>query len=103
MAMSLSGCVHTSVTQFGSGAPMKPSYVVYKGWEHNFILGLLGPSVFGSASVNISNVCPTGNGLVMHRQNVADQLLAAVTFFIYTPSTVKIFCNRVAPPAYQGT
>lgn len=76
---------HTTI--FGAGVPVQGA-PTYHEWQHHFIYGLVGASV-----VDVYRICPSGNATVFNKINFGNFLVAGLTFGLYTPTVVKIYCS----------
>ena len=87
-AVALTGCASVTITP--NGEQKLTSEPTYESSEAFYFWGLT-PDV---KEVNVSDICP-GNGVrQMQAQNTfMDGLLGAVTFGIYAPRSVKVWCE----------
>jgi hypothetical protein len=69
----------------GAGAP--ESQQVYKKWHSHFLFGLI-----GDKNVDIKDLCPSGNATIKDQHSFVNQIVQALTFGIYGPTTVKVYC-----------
>jgi hypothetical protein len=79
------GCYEHTYT-VGAGAPAGP--VVYDEWRNFWLGGLI-----GEHTQEVSEVCPSGNATIHDEQSFLNGLVTALTFRIYTPTTVTIRCS----------
>lgn len=83
---AVAGCYeHTFHT--GAGAPRGP--VVYDHWENFWIAGLVGHHEY-----DLDEICPSGNATVEGYQSFLNGLVSGLTGGIYTPTTLRIRCQR---------
>ena len=83
------GCYEHTFT-VGQGAPTGP--VVYSEWHNSWLGGLI-----GERNLDIDQMCPSGNATIHDEQSFLNGLVAALTAGIYTPTEVKIRCDRGRP------
>ncbi|MGH7581626.1 MAG: Bor family protein [Gemmatimonadales bacterium] len=82
-ALFLPGCYHAVVT---TGATPSPQ-VIEKSFASGWIYGLVPPSTVETAAK-----CPNGVAKVETQLSFVNQLVAFITFEIYTPMTIKVTC-----------
>lgn len=86
LAVMLSGCLtHTYQVQ-GIEVAQEP---IYDEWHTHLFGGLLGLA----EPVDIQDACPAGVARIEDRVDPAQALLSVVTFFIYTPTRVRVWCS----------
>ena len=79
------GCYEHTYT-VGRGAPAGP--VVYDHWENQWLSGLI-----GEKNLDIGVLCASGNATIHDEQSFLNGLVSALTFGIYSPTTVTIRCE----------
>jgi len=77
------GCYHATID---TGATPS-SQVIEQPWAASWILGLVPPETVETASQ-----CPNGVAIVETQQSFLNGLVAALTFSIFTPMTIKVTC-----------
>ena len=82
--VALAGCYRATV-QTG----LAPSGVEQTIWAHSWLFGLVPPAV-----INAQSECQTGVAQVETSHSFVNQLLAFVTWGIYTPITVEVTCAK---------
>ena len=75
---------HTIIA--GNGAPTGP--LLYDRWEHFWIVGLI-----GDKTLDVAQICPSGNATIESRQTFLNGLVAALTSGIYTPRRMRLRCQ----------
>ena len=78
-----SGCYHATIT---TARPQSGTMVENK-WAHSFLYGLVPPSTVETASQ-----CPNGVARVETQHSFLNGLAAAITWGIYTPMTIQVWC-----------
>lgn len=73
---------------FTVGAGAVDGQQVYKKWHHHFLFGLI-----GDTNVEVEKVCSSGNATIKDQHSFLNGLIQAVTFGIYGPTTVKVYCD----------
>lgn len=87
---------HTYTT--GTGAAVRGRAPTYLEWQSHFLFGLI-----GEYEVPIDRICPSGNATVKDRVGILNGLIGALTFFLYMPTTVVVYCGEASAPAPDGT
>ena len=82
-----SGCYAHRAVVSGVEAAAEPSY---DRWRHHFLFGLIDPN----DEVGLREVCPAGIAVIEHEQAPLNVLVSWVTAFIYTPTTVRVYCQK---------
>ncbi len=79
------GCSrHTIIV--GRGAPTVE--LLYDHWENFWIVGLI-----GDKTLDVAQICPSGNATIEARQTFLNGLVAALTSGIYTPRRLRLRCQ----------
>ena len=86
--IAATGCFHATIE---TGKPASQT-VVSKPFQPSFIAGLVPPP-----TVNTAQACPSGVSKVETVHSFVEGLVAAITFNIFTPMTIKITCAAMAP------
>lgn len=86
MALGLSGCFHHKYTDGSARAGGVPDY---DQWRHHLIGGL----VTLDENMDLRAICPSGVAYIHDRQTFLNGLVGAITFGIYTPTQVTIYCK----------
>ncbi len=79
------GCYRHTIN-VGSGAPT--GELLYDHWENFWIVGLI-----GDKTLDVAQICPSGNATIEARQTFLNGLVAALTSGIYTPRTLRLRCQ----------
>ena len=88
--LALSGCATITMTK--SGTEKTSSAPAYQDSKAYFVAGLI-----GEHSIDVKKVCNGGDAKQLQsQQTFVDGLLGAVTLFIYTPRTAKVWCEEKA-------
>ena len=88
-AVGTSGCMtHTYYTDSNVMPTEVPTYE--DKFNSHFVFGLVTPA---SAQVDIADICPDGVRYVRDRVSFVNGLVGMLTFNIYSPSQVKVWCN----------
>ena len=88
------GCYKTTTT-VGSGSPSEGEATI-KHWENHFIAGLI-----GKRETDVAQVCSSGNATIKRKHSFVNGLIAQLTFFIYTPTTIEIWCANDSSTAIE--
>ncbi len=88
LALALTGCLQHTVS-IGTGAP--EGALVYKNWHHHWLFGLIRPE--HQEELDLAAVCPSGNATLHEETSFVNGLVDALTWFIYSPTTVTILCD----------
>jgi hypothetical protein len=88
-ACVLSGaCYRITVVTTPTAASSTETATVTKPWAHSFVYGLVPPQ-----PLNVSANCPGGNvNKVVTQQSFVNGLVAAITWSIYTPMQLAVWC-----------
>lgn len=65
--------------------------MIEENWAAGWIYGLVPPK-----TVNAAARCPQGVAKVMTQHSFANQLVAGLTFGIYTPMTIQVTCAQIS-------
>lgn len=57
-------------------------------WQHHVIYGL----ITLSPDIQLDNICPNGAAVIHNRMTVLNSLVSGLTWGIYTPTMVRIWC-----------
>lgn len=87
----LSGCFQHVYTVAGTTPEPEPAY---DSWHGHILFGL----VDVSDPVDLRAACPVGVAKVEDQIGVLNLLVSVVTVFIYTPSTISVYCQVPGPP-----
>ena len=79
------GCYRHTYT-VGAGAPAGP--LVYDHWHHHWLWGIINPD----RQVALKAVCASGDATIDNEMSFLNGLVSALTWGIYSPTTVKIRC-----------
>ncbi len=88
LALTLTGCLQHTV-KIGTGAP--EGALVYKNWHHHWLFGLIRPQ--HQEELDLADYCPSGNATLHEETSFVNGLVDALTWFIYSPTTVTILCD----------
>ncbi len=88
LALTLTGCLQHTFS-VGTGAP--DGALVYKNWHHHWLFGLIRPE--HQEKVDLADLCPSGNATIHEETSFVNGLVDALTWFIYSPTTVTILCD----------
>lgn len=88
LALTLTGCLQHTVS-IGTGAP--EGALVYKNWHHHWLFGLIRPE--HQEELDLAEYCPSGNATLHEETSFVNGLVDALTWFIYSPTTVTILCD----------
>jgi hypothetical protein len=79
----------------GSGGNLNAD-AKYSSWESHWFFGMIGES-----SVDIKQVCPSGNATIKDRISFLNGLIGTFTGLVWHPSTVEVYCGSdgAAAPA----
>lgn len=62
----------------------------YKSWRHHLVQGL----VSLDNEVNVDDLCPqTGVARIEHVHSFVNMLIAGLTGYFYSPTTLKVYCG----------
>lgn len=81
--LTLSGCYHATVNTGLTPSAQR----INKGWASGWIAGLVPPS-----TVQAQQECPNGVASVETQLSFANQLVAWLTGYIYTPMSIEVVC-----------
>ena len=84
--LPLAACYEHTIS-VGGGAPQAP--LVFDHWQNFWLGGLI-----GHTKVDLEEVCPSGRATIEARQTFLNGLVTALTSGIYSPTTVKVRCQR---------
>jgi len=73
--------------QVGAGAPN--GEVVYDNWHSHWAFGIV-----GDETVDISEVCPSGNATIHDEVSFVNGLIAAFIGFVWSPTSVTVTCAK---------
>ena len=83
LVLFLPACYHATVE---TGRPMSAT-VVNKPFQPSFVFGLVPPP-----TLNVASECPNGVAKVETVHSFVEGLVAAITFSLFTPMTIKVTC-----------
>lgn len=87
--VSVTACFRHTI-HVGTGAPQGTNGVAkYDRMQNFFLLGLV-----GDPETDVQNICKSNNASIDIRQTFADGLLRGLTFGIYTPDNVAVYCGE---------
>ncbi len=84
-ALVVTACYEHTYT-VGTGAP--EGRLVYDHWQNHWLGGLI-----GEETVDIAEICPSGNATIHDEQTFLNGLVSALTAGIYSPTEVKVRCR----------
>jgi len=84
--LPLVGCYEHTI-DVGGGAPHAP--VVSDHWQNYWLGGLI-----GHTKLDMEKACPSGRATVEAKQTFLNGLVAALTSGIYSPTTLRVRCER---------
>ena len=84
-----SGCYHAIIE---TGRPQSGTMIERK-WAHSYLAGLVPPSTTETASR-----CPNGVAKVETHHSFLNLVAEWVTFFIYSPLTIQVWCAGPGSP-----
>jgi hypothetical protein len=87
------GCYHATIE---TGRPQSGQRVERK-WAHGFLFGLVPPS-----TVEAAQGCPNGIARVETQLTFLNQIANIITFGIYTPMTIQVWCASGGTGDSQG-
>jgi hypothetical protein len=87
------GCYHATVE---TGRPQSGQLVEQK-WAHGFLYGLVPPS-----TVETAQRCPNGIAKVETQLSFLNQIAYLLTFGIYSPMTIQVWCASGGAGDSQG-
>ena len=85
LLLACAGCYRHTYT-LGAGAPAGP--LVYDRWQHHWLWGLINPD----RQLALKAVCASGDATIDTEMSFLNGLVNALTWGIYSPTTVKIRC-----------
>jgi hypothetical protein len=88
----LSGCFRDATV---TGLPVS-DHAELEQWRHHFLFGVV--RGIRTDDVQLAEVCPQGVGRIETKQNGWNGLVAGLTFGIYTPMKLNIYCADVPVP-----
>jgi hypothetical protein len=91
-SISAAGCYHHT---FQTPDVTPQSQPAVDGWHHHVIFGLADVS----GSYDLKTVCPNGVARIDNKHGFLNYIVAFLTFSIYTPTTVTIWCAADASGA----
>lgn len=86
VAVGTTGCFHHKYVGDPSAAASQPAF---DKWRHHLIAGLIN---LGD-DMDLDDICPSGVAMIHDRHSFLTGLVGALTFNIYTPTKVTIYCN----------
>ena len=86
VVLSTSAACYRHTVIVGSGAPT--GELLYDHWENFWIVGLI-----GNKTLDVAQICPSGNATTEARQTFLNGLVAALTSGIYTPTRLRLRCQ----------
>ncbi len=89
LGLTLTGCLQHTFS-IGTGAP-EDGAMVYKNWHHHWLFGLIRPT--HQEKIDLADYCPSGNATLHEETSFVNGLVDALTWFIYSPTTVTILCD----------
>jgi len=72
--------------QIGAGAP--DGDLVYDAWHSHWVFGII-----GDETVNVSEVCASGNATIHDEVSFVNGLIASLIGFVWAPTSVTITCE----------